>query len=408
MIPGERLGPYEIAAQLGQGGMGEVFRARDTRLHRTVAIKLVRPEFARRADFRERFQREARAISALNHPHICGLYDIGEQNGVDFLVMEYVEGESLAACLKRGPVAPELVLQNRTVTTFLPAVVVWIAAFALCRLQAQPPSEPRFEVASVRVANQQPPRRPIELSGEIKGGPGTEDPERITYQWVSMNVILQTVFGLSDDQILNQPDWAYQTRFDIVAKAPPGTTKDQANQMMQNLLKQRFNLSYHFVKKTYAEFNLVVAKDGLAKNGLAKNGPKLKEAALPDGPPPPRPDLGVPAPTPSLDRDRYPILPAGYPNFIGFATDGVSYTTFRSTTLADLVRLLRLNVGARVVDQTGLTGKYDFKLEYAASGDPAPDLFAALEKQLGLKLEKTTLPLDALVIDHLDQKPSDN
>ena len=110
MTSGERLGPYEIEAQLGQGGMGEVFRARDTRLHRTVAIKIVRPEFARRTDFRERFQREARAVSALNHPHICGLYDIGEHNGLDYLVMEYVEGESLAALLKRGtlPVAQAL------------------------------------------------------------------------------------------------------------------------------------------------------------------------------------------------------------------------------------------------------------------------------------------------------------
>src|SRR5580704_17565632 len=107
MLPGERLGPYEIETELGHGGMGEVFRARDTRLHRTVAIKLVRPEFARRTDFRERFQREARAISALNHPHICSLYDIGEQGGLDYLVMEYVEGESLADLLKRGaaPVA---------------------------------------------------------------------------------------------------------------------------------------------------------------------------------------------------------------------------------------------------------------------------------------------------------------
>jgi uncharacterized protein (TIGR03435 family) len=278
------------------------------------------------------------------------------------------------------------------------AVVVWIAAFALCRLQAQSPPEPRFEVASVRVADRQPPRRPMKLSGEIKGGPGTEDPERITYQWVSMNVILQTVFGLFDDQILNQPDWTYQTRFDIVAKVPPGTTKDQANQMMQNLLKERFNFSYHFVKKDYSELSLV----------LSKNGPKLKEAAPPDGLSPPRPEPGVPAPTPSLDRDRYPILPAGYPNFTGIATEGVTYTTFRSTTLANLVRLLRLTAGARVVDQTGLTGNYDFKLEYSVSGDPAPDLFTALEKQLGLKLEKTKVPLNALVIDHLDQKPSDN
>jgi serine/threonine protein kinase len=82
--------------------MGEVYRARDTRLHRIVAIKLVQSKLARRADFRERLQREARAISSLNHPHICSLYDIGEQDGLDYLVMEFVEGESLAEMLKRG------------------------------------------------------------------------------------------------------------------------------------------------------------------------------------------------------------------------------------------------------------------------------------------------------------------
>ena len=76
--PGAQLGPYRIETMLGAGGMGDVFRARDTRLGRTVAIKVIRPEFSQRADFHHRFQREARAISALNHPHVCSLYDVGE------------------------------------------------------------------------------------------------------------------------------------------------------------------------------------------------------------------------------------------------------------------------------------------------------------------------------------------
>ena len=87
LSPGERLGPYEIVAPIGAGGMGEVYRALDTRLKRPVAIKVVRPEFANRDDFRAQIQRESRAISALNHPHICSLYDIGEQNGLHYLVM---------------------------------------------------------------------------------------------------------------------------------------------------------------------------------------------------------------------------------------------------------------------------------------------------------------------------------
>src|ERR1039458_4521639 len=100
-----RLGPYEILAPLGAGGMGEVFRARDTRLDRTVAIKICTGHFT------ERFEREARAISSLNHPHICALYDIGREGTVEFLVMEYLEGESLEARLRKGPLPIEEALQ---------------------------------------------------------------------------------------------------------------------------------------------------------------------------------------------------------------------------------------------------------------------------------------------------------
>jgi serine/threonine-protein kinase len=103
VAPGVRLGPYEVVAPLGAGGMGEVFRARDTRLDRTVAVKILPPLLAADAQFRARFDREARAISSLNHPHICTLHDIGEHGGTAFLVMEHLEGETLAARLSRGP-----------------------------------------------------------------------------------------------------------------------------------------------------------------------------------------------------------------------------------------------------------------------------------------------------------------
>src|ERR1700731_2308414 len=94
-IFGSRLGPYEIQSALGAGGMGEVYKARDTRLDRTVAIKVLPAALASDPQFRERFDREARAISQLTHPHICTLYDIGHQDGTAFLVMEYLEGETL-------------------------------------------------------------------------------------------------------------------------------------------------------------------------------------------------------------------------------------------------------------------------------------------------------------------------
>ncbi len=104
---GSSLGPYETIAPIGAGGMGEVYKARDTRLDRIVAIKVLPARFASRDDLRLRFEREARIISSLNHPHICTLHDVGTQDGVSFLVMEYLEGETLAARLKRSPLPLE-------------------------------------------------------------------------------------------------------------------------------------------------------------------------------------------------------------------------------------------------------------------------------------------------------------
>jgi serine/threonine protein kinase/Tol biopolymer transport system component len=108
---GTRLGPYEILSAIGAGGMGEVYRARDTRLSRIVAIKVLPPHLADRAELRERFEREAKTIASLNHPHICTLFDIGRQDGINYLVMEYLEGETLAKRLQKGPLPLAEVLQ---------------------------------------------------------------------------------------------------------------------------------------------------------------------------------------------------------------------------------------------------------------------------------------------------------
>jgi len=111
---GTRLGPYEILAPLGAGGMGEVYRARDTRLERTVAIKILPAQFSSDPIRKQRFEREAKTISSLNHPHICVLYDVGNQDGTQFLVMECVEGETLAARLEKGRLPLEQVLKYGT------------------------------------------------------------------------------------------------------------------------------------------------------------------------------------------------------------------------------------------------------------------------------------------------------
>ena len=111
LAPGHKLGPYEIVAPLGAGGMGEVYRARDTRLERTVAVKILPEHLSHSAEAKQRFEREARAVSSLNHPNICTLYDVGHQDGVDYLVMEFLEGQTLAERLAKGPLPLEQMLK---------------------------------------------------------------------------------------------------------------------------------------------------------------------------------------------------------------------------------------------------------------------------------------------------------
>src|SRR5438445_13731764 len=109
--PGTMLGPYEILAPLGAGGMGEVYRARDTRLERDVAVKVLPASLSSDANLRQRLEREAKAVSKLSHPHICTLHDIGHQDRGDFLVMELVEGETLEHRLIKGPLPPQQTLR---------------------------------------------------------------------------------------------------------------------------------------------------------------------------------------------------------------------------------------------------------------------------------------------------------
>ena len=110
MEPGKRLGPYEIVTRIGAGGMGEVYKARDTRLDRTVAIKVLPDHIAQRDDIRARFEREARSVASLNHPNICSLFDIGE----GYMVMELIEGETLAQRIEKGAIPLDQALKLAT------------------------------------------------------------------------------------------------------------------------------------------------------------------------------------------------------------------------------------------------------------------------------------------------------
>ena len=111
LSPGTRLGPYEIVAPIGAGGMGEVYRARDTRLERTVAVKVLPAHLSASPESRQRFEREARTISQLSHPHICALYDVGREGETEYLVMEHLEGETLSDRLNRGHLPTDQVLR---------------------------------------------------------------------------------------------------------------------------------------------------------------------------------------------------------------------------------------------------------------------------------------------------------
>src|SRR5262245_51123180 len=109
---GTQLGAYEITALLGKGGMGEVYRATDKRLDRTVAIKVLRVQLSANSEMRERFEREARAVASLNHPNVCVLHDVGRHEDIDFLVLEFIEGTTLSNRLEKGPLPVEEAIRH--------------------------------------------------------------------------------------------------------------------------------------------------------------------------------------------------------------------------------------------------------------------------------------------------------
>ena len=111
MLSGKRLGPYEVLSSIGAGGMAEVYCDRDTRLDQIVAIKVPPSHLADRPELRKRLERETRTIASLNHPHICTLHVVGHQDGIDYLVVEYVEGDTLASRVAKGPLPLDQVLR---------------------------------------------------------------------------------------------------------------------------------------------------------------------------------------------------------------------------------------------------------------------------------------------------------
>jgi uncharacterized protein (TIGR03435 family) len=276
-----------------------------------------------------------------------------------------------------------------------------------------------FEVASVKPTAPSPDGR---IRIMMRGGPGTSDPGQITYKGRSLKDLISSAYGVKSFQV-SGPGWLDSERFDIDAKIPEGTTKEQFNMMMQNLLAERFKLAVHHETKDFPLYELTIAK----------GGPKLKasteDPSAATGPPPPGP--------PPIGKDGLPQLPAGRPGLMMNALPGghrrVMAVVQPVSVLADMLSNL---MDGPVIDKTGLTGKFDFTLEFVpepgfgagplgappppppsldpgqpaglAAADQLSGLFTALQEQLGLKLERKKGPLDVWVVDRAEKVPAEN
>jgi uncharacterized protein (TIGR03435 family) len=270
-----------------------------------------------------------------------------------------------------------------------------VLLFVSAALLAQS-GQPSFDVASVRMAS------PGEDGGNvIQGGPGSSSPERLTANNITLQNVLLRAYGLKTGQLAG-PDWLRSARFDIMATVAPGTTPEQVNVMLQNLIVERFHFTFHRQKKVLPVYELTVGK----------NGPKLTASAGdPKAPPAPPGTRGT------IDKNGFPVLPAGRGPAVGVQVgcDG-NHVTARAQTASAIADLVEAGVDSRVVDKTGLTGTYDLMLRFKplhpticqAADGTAPSILNAVEQQLGLKLEKSKDELDVLVVDHLDKTPADN
>lgn len=251
----------------------------------------------------------------------------------------------------------------------------------------------QFEVASIKEV----PVDPRGYSVWSKGGPGTQDPSLFSCHNYSAGSLVMMAFDLKTYE-LSGLDWGSPPRYDVSAKVPEGTTREQFRQMMQNLLIERFKLTFHREKKEVPSYNLVVAK----------GGPKFKES-VPE--PPPSDDVPKPSSGPlKKDATGYPILPAGRDSTMAIM-NGYASQRFGNEPITQLVANLGFQLHKPITNSTGLTGKYDFELHWAADPkleDTEPNLFRALTEQLGLKLESSKTMVEILVVDHIEKSPTEN
>jgi uncharacterized protein (TIGR03435 family) len=266
---------------------------------------------------------------------------------------------------------------------------------------AQLSQSPTFEVASVKRSTPPPPGARV-FFGPARGGPGTPDPSQITWTYARLRDLLMTAYDVKEYQV-SGPDWLTSERYDIVVKVPEGASGEQVRLMWQNLLAERFGVKLHHESKEFQVEELVIGK----------GGPKLKATALD---PAALTDPGPPA------HDKNGEL-TGPGNDTTIMPNGEAHTVARGQPLSNLTAMLWRLLSRPVIDKTGLTGKYDFSLDFkmdlramapaaAAPGDNAPDagtdITSAVEQQLGLRLVAAKALLDVLVIDKADKVPTDN
>ena len=252
----------------------------------------------------------------------------------------------------------------------------------------EPAPKPSFDVIAIRPGNAS--------GGMIDGGPGSPNPTRFTARGESVRLLLYAAFRLKQYQ-LSGPAWIDTAHYDIQAKVPAGATRQEFNLMLQSMLEDRFKLKFHRETKEIRGYNLVVAPGGL----------KLKESLPPDGcalgkPPSQRANCGnAPAGiarSTATTAGRNMMFPSGAKHYISARAEPISL----------LSSFLEQDLSV-VIDKTGLTGLFDFQLGYTApnallDGDDAdlPSLSSVLEKQLGLKLESAKVPVNVIVIDHIE------
>lgn len=273
-----------------------------------------------------------------------------------------------------------------------------LAVLIACRSYPQGPSPDSFDVASLRPYNDRE-TSPVGTSG----GPGTRDPEHYVGRGMPLRLYLCVAFAANDcRQQISGPGWIDQ-KYNVMANVPPGTTKDRFNRMLQNLLVERFRLVLHHETKTLPVYELVVAK----------NGPRLTPSIDTDDAAPP---AGLP---PKVEHDTagFPVL--NHPGLISSYGPGLhSHWTARRQTMRQFaLSLSQPNAaGRQVIDKTGLSGEYDFRLSYdlvvpgaAADDDPPGSILEdAIQQQLGLRLVNAKASFDFVIVDSGEKIPLGN